>query len=397
MNYLFITEEFAVGGIENYINYFGEYLISQKHSVKVLYWPVEDISPSKRLNSTPVNFSSKNIFFLKYLSRFIAQTKVIFQEFKNNPPKIIFLNVTRSAFFSLPALLFLRYVIKKEFFLYYNFHGSQYLELLSQKKFYQGSYKQKIIFIFRKKYYHYIENFALSTSDKIICFSRYSKRLILRTYRINPAKIVVIKPGLTSKVAKKTKKKVFYAKKQLGLNPDLPLILAIMRLEERKGMYAVLEVAEEIKKTELKHNFVLCSTFHLSEAESIDFFRYHTKLNLSTNIFFINSPDRKKIDILLSATDIFVMPSINLETFGFATLEALSHGTPVIALARGANTELIQHKKNGFLAKDTKEIALFISRYLSCSLTHQQKYWSKSIAVAKYFSWNYYFKKLSQI
>lgn len=55
---------------------------------------------------------------------------------------------------------------------------------------------------------------------------------------------------------------------------------------------------------------------------------------------------------LYHMSDVFVTAS-RFETFGYTTLEAMSHGLPVIALAYRANTELIGD--TGFLVPDTED------------------------------------------
>ena len=50
------------------------------------------------------------------------------------------------------------------------------------------------------------------------------------------------------------------------------------------------------------------------------------------------------------------------EPFGMAPIEALACGTPVVTMARGALPEIIQHGKNGFLAKTKGEFKQYVKR-----------------------------------
>jgi glycosyltransferase involved in cell wall biosynthesis len=50
------------------------------------------------------------------------------------------------------------------------------------------------------------------------------------------------------------------------------------------------------------------------------------------------------------------------EPFGMAPIEALACGTPVIAMARGALPEIIEHGVNGFLAKTEAEFKHYMTR-----------------------------------
>ena len=50
------------------------------------------------------------------------------------------------------------------------------------------------------------------------------------------------------------------------------------------------------------------------------------------------------------------------EPFGMVAIEALACGTPVVAMARGALPEIIQHGVNGFLARDVSEFETYMQR-----------------------------------
>lgn len=47
-----------------------------------------------------------------------------------------------------------------------------------------------------------------------------------------------------------------------------------------------------------------------------------------------------------ASADIFVMPS-ETETLGFVVLEAMASGVPVVAVAAGGLTDIVQHNSTG--------------------------------------------------
>jgi glycosyltransferase involved in cell wall biosynthesis len=67
-------------------------------------------------------------------------------------------------------------------------------------------------------------------------------------------------------------------------------------------------------------------------------------------------------DELLGGARAVLMPIRWEEPGATAAIEALACGTPVIALRRGALTEIIEHGVNGFLADDEAELAALIPR-----------------------------------
>jgi glycosyltransferase involved in cell wall biosynthesis len=84
-------------------------------------------------------------------------------------------------------------------------------------------------------------------------------------------------------------------------------------------------------------------------------------LNISGNISWLG--ERLDVDRLLSASDIFVLPS-HQEGFSNALLEAMAAKLPVIATAVGGNIDAVRDSDTGLLvhAKDPKGLAAAILR-----------------------------------
>jgi glycosyltransferase involved in cell wall biosynthesis len=60
--------------------------------------------------------------------------------------------------------------------------------------------------------------------------------------------------------------------------------------------------------------------------------------------------DDLALSILYSAADVMVVPSLQ-ENLSNAIMEALACGTPVVAFEVGGNSDLIDHRHNGYLAR----------------------------------------------
>ncbi len=74
------------------------------------------------------------------------------------------------------------------------------------------------------------------------------------------------------------------------------------------------------------------------------------KTGLIEGINYIGVVDQLTLHKYMKAADIFVFPSL-AESFGMTAVEAMGQGTPIAAFPVGVVPEIIEHKKNGYIAK----------------------------------------------
>jgi len=135
------------------------------------------------------------------------------------------------------------------------------------------------------------------------------------------------------------------AKEKLKLNQEKKYILfgAANVGNILKGFPFFLEALKKIIKTSDIHNRLEVLLYGKSTPELISL------LPLITNDFgFIESED-KKIS-LYNAADVFVIPSLQ-DNLPNTIMESFACGTPVVGFNSGGIVEMIDHKKNGYLAE----------------------------------------------
>jgi glycosyltransferase involved in cell wall biosynthesis len=66
------------------------------------------------------------------------------------------------------------------------------------------------------------------------------------------------------------------------------------------------------------------------------------------NIYFLGKINQEEVPTFLYTLDIF-LNTIEFESFGVSTIEAMACGLPVIAYKAGGAEEIIQHDENGIL------------------------------------------------
>jgi glycosyltransferase involved in cell wall biosynthesis len=109
--------------------------------------------------------------------------------------------------------------------------------------------------------------------------------------------------------------------------------------DPRKGFQELSKAMQKLKKSETIEFIVFGSS---RSQDAPDFgFKTHYLGSLADNVSLVT---------LYSAVDIMIVPSLQ-ENLSNAIMESLACATPVVGFNIGGNSDMIEHKKNGYLAK----------------------------------------------
>lgn len=152
------------------------------------------------------------------------------------------------------------------------------------------------------------------------------------------SQIHVIPNGIDTGLFKPEEKKL--ARIKLGLPQDKKLVLfgAVSPTKDKRKGFVYLQQA---LKTLSKNDVALVIFGKINENLDIAGHKIYNVGNIN---------DDHKLVSLYSAADVFVAPSIQ-ENLSNAVMESLSCGTPVVAFDIGGMPDMIDHQKNGWLAK----------------------------------------------
>ncbi len=260
--------------------------------------------------------------------------------------------------------------------LFYIFHGKDSLEKRSRNT--SKASRKKISILISQ----IVELVVLNSAEKIIVLSNYAKSLL---QEIDQKKIIVIHPGINnlSLITKLLLKPKTFFRKKYKLPSKSKLLVLSGRIEPRKGF---LPFFTELAKQSTASNIHVVFLSHFSQSEILNEF-FSSIDPLKQNITLINNPSRETYLEYVRCSSVYVLPSVDLETYGFVSQEALMLGVPVIAFKHvGANKEIIpnEYMLNTFSFKELVNKALE---------TEESTYSSTTSKIYK-TSWEDFVKKL---
>ena len=193
-----------------------------------------------------------------------------------------------------------------------------------------------------------IERFGMHMADRIIAVSEYTRRVLVREYRIEPDKIEVVHNGVekTGNAAMPTQRDAFR-------------VSFIGRITHQKGPAYFLHAARKILDTYDDVRFVMAGTGDLLPVAKA----LANKLGISNSIDFPGFLDPPGVKALLAASSVYVMPSVS-EPFGIGALEAAQQGVPVV-LSRNSGVAEVMRDAICVDPTDTDAIAEAVIRIRS--------------------------------
>jgi glycosyltransferase involved in cell wall biosynthesis len=200
-----------------------------------------------------------------------------------------------------------------------------------------------------RKYLQLFAYFSIKSSDLIITVSEYSKKDILKNYKISEDKIRVI-----LQTAKKEFQPLYLSeeeikgiKNSLGL-PEL-IVLYVGMIENRKNIYGILSVADILKERYNNLAFLLIGKKGHGGDKIIN------EVKKRQNVIYLNNIDDTLLKKIYNIANVFLFPS-HYEGFGYPPLEAMQSGLPVLA---SNNTSLMEIIDTAGLLHDPDDYEAF--------------------------------------
>ena len=171
-----------------------------------------------------------------------------------------------------------------------------------------------------------IEKYGMEQADAVIPVSKYTGTVAAGHYGINPDKIFPVHNGADPVHVFRSKKKF----------PE-KLVLFLGRLTAQKGHEFFLQIAAKVLEQTKNVRFVMAGTGEKLR-QLIETGAFH---GVGDRFHFTGFLDKKKVNELLSLTDVYCMPSVS-EPFGLSALEAAQFNIPAVISKQSGVAEVMK-------------------------------------------------------
>lgn len=176
---------------------------------------------------------------------------------------------------------------------------------------------------------HKIEHAGMTYADRVIAVSQYTAQMIMSRYQIDSGKICIVHNAFTiPDDAILNKKRIFHG----------PVILFLGRITLQKGPEYFLEMAKKVLDKHPQARFIMAGSGDMGR----QMLRQSAALKLRNRFLFTGFLNRKEVERIIRASDIYVLPSIS-EPFGISPLEAMAYGITSIISKQSGVSEVVNH------------------------------------------------------
>ena len=201
---------------------------------------------------------------------------------------------------------------------------------------------------------HAAEGAALTRAPQVFVASEYTRRMLPKWHPRVRSPVEVISGGANFRQFRPSPQRLA-DRDARHLDPDDFVFLTVRRLDPRMGLDLLLDAFSAVVRQHPRARLLMAGRGpqQTALAARIEFRGLGGRVEL---IGFVPEAELARVYGLADCT---LMPSLDLEGFGLATVESLACGTPVLASDAGANPELIGPLDRNLLypATDTGALA----------------------------------------
>ncbi len=216
-------------------------------------------------------------------------------------------------------------------------------------------------------FFTWLEKFAAKFTDKIITLTKSGIEPYVKAGIGNPSQFEYIYNGVDIQALEKRKADRTRKRWEVGIGNDCFVVVTAGRLVPVKGHTYLITAFARVVKEIPNVRLVFLGDGELKEA----LFAQTKTLGIENHALFLGM--RNDVPEIISASDLFVLPSIN-EGFGVVLLEAMAMKCPIVATNVGGIPEVVMDGETGILVppRDPVQLAGAIIKLIKDSTLARQ-------------------------
>jgi D-inositol-3-phosphate glycosyltransferase len=180
-------------------------------------------------------------------------------------------------------------------------------------------------------------------ADRIICGSESERETLIEEYDVSPSRLSVVPCGVD--VDRFRPLDMVQSRLALGLDPDVPVLLFIGRIEPLKGIDVLIRAVSQLDG---KFQLLVVGGDEKDAMRTHELHVLAKEMGVEGKVVFGDAVPHDELPRYYNAASICVVPSY-YESFGLVALEAMACGVPVIASRVGGLKETVQDGRTGYL------------------------------------------------
>jgi glycosyltransferase involved in cell wall biosynthesis len=243
-----------------------------------------------------------------------------------------------------------------------------------------------------------VEKAVLTRSDQIVALSSYTREKLEKVYNFPRTKISLIPGGVDLGRFTPPENKLA-TRRNCGFPEDRFILLTIRNLEPRMGLENLILAMKKVVGEKPDTLLILGGAGPLSQ-KLRDLAR---DLGVAESIKFTGYIPEEELPAYYQMTDLFILPTKELEGFGLVTVEALASGLPVLGTPVGGTKEILAHLGPEFLFADStpSSMARLILKAMQTWATNPESYNQISMKcrniAEKNYSWDEHINRLENL
>lgn len=218
--------------------------------------------------------------------------------------------------------------------------------------------------------------------DRIVTVSRYLKRQLLDSYKVNEETIHVIYNCINTERFN-PEVKGDEIRRKYGLS-DAPTILYLGRLAPYKGVHFLIRAIPLILRVIPEAKFLIAGS---RRYDMLNLPGMAESLGVKESVIFTGFVPDRLVPKFYASCDIFCYPSL-WEGFGLPVAEAGATGKPVVAFRTCAIPEIVENESTGFLVEpDHTQLAEAIIAILEDEKMRKEMGQEARNRISRLFSW----------